>query len=81
MVFVYQKNTAAFEINVFIFTQKLNLSGPLTSWKSLKKMPSLAYTERNQTKFFLLFLYLILFGHRKMYRHADHLAGQLQTIR
>ena len=45
-------------------------------------MPSLAYTERNQSNTALnLFSRSNIFGHRETYRHAENLAGQFQAIK
>ena len=45
-------------------------------------MPSLANTERNQSKHgFHLFLRSDTFGHRETYRQAENLAGQFQAIK
>ena len=46
-----QFNTADFEISIFNITHKVAQNSSLEIRKSLKRMPSLAYTEMDQTKY------------------------------
>ena len=78
MVFVY-KIAAVFDIYVFIFPYKLYLSGPFTSSKSHKNKPPKGISQN--MSFLLIFAFSYFFRQRKMYRHADNLAGQFKTTK
>ena len=47
----FASNTADFEISIFNLTQKVPTSTSFETRKSLKRTPSLAYTEMDQTKY------------------------------
>ena len=47
----FASNTADFEISIFNLTHKVPPSTSFEIRKSLKRMPSLAYTEMDQTKY------------------------------
>ena len=47
----FARNIANFEISIFNLTHKVPPSTSIEIRKSLKRMPSLAYTEMDQTKY------------------------------
>ena len=47
----FASNTADFEISIFNLTHKVPQSTSFEIRKSLKRMPSLAYTEMDQTEY------------------------------
>ena len=47
----FASNTADFKISIFNLTHKVPQSTSFEIRKSLKRMPSLAYTEMDQTKY------------------------------
>ena len=59
------RNMANFEISIINLTHKVPPSTSIEIRKSLKRMPSLAYTEMDQTKYRVssMFAFGCIFGH------------------
>ena len=53
----FASNTADFKISIFNLTHKVPPSTSFEIRKSLKRMPSLAYTEMDQTKYRVLSMF------------------------
>ena len=71
-------NTADFEISTFNLTHKVPPSTSFEIRKSLKRMPSLAYTELNQTKYRVSSMFAFgcnIFRLCYTYLHVHNLVG------
>ena len=79
----FASNTADCKISIFNLTHKVPPSKSFEIRKSLKIMPSLAYTEMDQqnTAFHRCLHSDALFGNCYTYLHVHNLAGLFQTIK
>ena len=78
LCYSFASNTADFKISIFNLTHKVPPSTSFEIRKSLERMPSLAYTEMDQTKntaFHRCLQSDALFGHCYSYLYVHNLAG------